>query len=101
MEKTLCFDSLLMHGGMEDGPAGATAVPVVQSSSFAYKTAEELEDVFRGRAVGQVYTRIGNPTTEALERRLAILEGGGSGNCHGIRHGGNHDGGHDDRPRRR
>lgn len=78
MEKTLRFDSLLVHGGLEPGPAGATAVPVVQSSSFAYGTAEALEDVFRGRAVGQVYTRIGNPTTEALEKRLALLEGGGA-----------------------
>jgi O-acetylhomoserine (thiol)-lyase len=78
MEKTLRFDSLLVHGGLEPGPAGSTSVPIVQSSSFAYESAEGLEDVFRGRAVGSVYTRIGNPTTEALERRLAILEGGGT-----------------------
>lgn len=78
MEKTLRFDSLLVHGGLEAGPAGATSVPIVQSSSFAYQSAEALEDVFRGRAVGQVYTRIGNPTTEALEKRLALLEGGGA-----------------------
>lgn len=78
MEKSLRFDSLLIHGGLEPGPAGATSVPIVQSSSFAYQTAEELEDVFRGRAVGQVYTRLGNPTTEALEKRLALLEGGGA-----------------------
>ncbi len=78
MKQTLRFDSLLVHGGLESGPAGATAVPIIQSSSFAYRSAEDLEDVFRGRAVGQVYTRIGNPTTEALERRLALLEGGGA-----------------------
>lgn len=78
MGKSLRFDSLLVHGGFEAGPAGATSVPIVQSSSFAYQTAEELEDVFRGRAIGSVYTRIGNPTTEALERRLALLEGGGA-----------------------
>jgi O-acetylhomoserine (thiol)-lyase len=78
METSLRFDSLLVHGGLEPGPAGATSVPIVQSSSFAYETAEALEDVFRGRAVGQVYTRLGNPTTEALERRLALLEGGGA-----------------------
>jgi O-acetylhomoserine (thiol)-lyase len=78
MKQTLRFDSLLVHGGLEVGPAGATAVPIVQSNSFAYKSAEALEDVFRGRAVGQVYTRLGNPTTEALERRLALLEGGGA-----------------------
>ncbi len=78
MEKSLRFDSLLVHGGLEPGPSGATSVPIVQSSSFAYDTAEALEDVFRGRAVGSVYTRIGNPTSESLERRLALLEGGGT-----------------------
>lgn len=78
MEKALRFDSLLVHGGLEPGPAGATAVPIVQSSSFAYDSAEGLEDVFRGRALGSVYTRIGNPTTDALEKRLALLEGGGT-----------------------
>src|SRR6266568_4593023 len=70
------FDTLLIHGGTEAGPAGATTVPIVQSSSFAHATAEELEDIFRGRRIGQVYTRINNPTTESLERRLAVIEGG-------------------------
>ena len=70
------FETLLIHGGLEAGPAGATTVPIVQSSSFAHATAEDLEDIFRGRKVGQVYSRIGNPTTESLERRLALLEGG-------------------------
>jgi O-acetylhomoserine (thiol)-lyase len=75
---SLHFETLLIHGGLEPGPAGATAVPIVQSSAFAYETAEDLEDVFRGRRPGQVYTRLGNPTTEALEKRLALLEGGGA-----------------------
>ncbi len=70
------FNTLLIHGGLSAGPAGATTVPIVQSSSFAHETAEELEDIFRGRKAGQVYTRIGNPTTEALEKRLALLDGG-------------------------
>lgn len=78
MDNVLKFDSLLIHGGSTPGPSGATSVPIIQSSSFAYKDAESLEDVFRGRATGQVYTRIGNPTTDALEKRLALLEGGGA-----------------------
>jgi O-acetylhomoserine (thiol)-lyase len=76
MARNFRFSTLLVHGGLESGPAGATTVPIVQSSSFAYDTAEGLEDVFRGRAMGQVYTRINNPTTESLERRLALLDGG-------------------------
>ena len=74
--RNLRFETLIIHGGMEPGPGGATTVPIVQSSSFAHASAEDLEDVFRGRKVGQVYTRVGNPTTESLERRLALLEGG-------------------------
>lgn len=73
---TLHFETLLIHGGLEPGPAGATNVPIVQSSAFAHETAEDLEDLFRGRKSGHIYTRLNNPTTESLERRLALLEGG-------------------------
>ncbi|GAM10254.1 O-acetylhomoserine (thiol)-lyase [Geobacter sp. OR-1] len=75
-EQTFHFETLLIHGGLEPGPSGATTVPIVQSSSFAHETAEDLEDIFRGRKAGQIYTRLNNPTTESLERRLALLEGG-------------------------
>jgi O-acetylhomoserine (thiol)-lyase len=74
-EQALHFETLLIHGGLEPGPAGATTVPIVQSSAFAHTTAEDLEDIFRGRKAGQIYTRLNNPTTESLERRLALLEG--------------------------
>jgi O-acetylhomoserine (thiol)-lyase len=70
------FDTKLIHGGTAPGPYGATKTPIVQSSAFAYSTAEELEDLFKGRAIGQVYTRIGNPTLESLEKRLAAVEDG-------------------------
>ncbi|WP_224962330.1 O-acetylhomoserine aminocarboxypropyltransferase/cysteine synthase family protein [Geomonas subterranea] len=75
-EKELGFDTKLIHGGIVPGPSGATKSAIVQASAFAYQTAEELEDVFKGRAVGQVYTRIGNPTLEGLEKRLAVIENG-------------------------
>ena len=75
-EKGLRFDTKLIHGGTAPGPSGSTKTPIVQASAFAYETAEELEDIFRGRAIGQVYTRIGNPTMESLEKRLAVIEDG-------------------------
>ncbi|SNB45114.1 O-acetylhomoserine aminocarboxypropyltransferase/cysteine synthase family protein [Geobacter sp. DSM 9736] len=75
-QHNLRIETLLIHGGTEPGPAGATNVPIVQASAFAYEAAEDLEDVFRGRRAGQIYTRLNNPTTESLERRLALLEGG-------------------------
>ena len=75
-DKNLRFDTKLIHGGTTTGPSGATKTPIVQASAFAYQSAEELEDIFKGRAIGQVYTRIGNPTLESLEKRLAVIEDG-------------------------
>jgi O-acetylhomoserine (thiol)-lyase len=71
------IETQLIHGGYEpEKITGATALPIFQSTSFAYKTAEELEAVFAGREAGYVYSRIGNPTLAGLERRLAVLEDG-------------------------
>lgn len=58
------------------GEAGATTPTLVQSTSFAYETAEALEAVFAGREPGYVYSRIANPTVAQFERRIAALEGG-------------------------
>ncbi|MCD6364527.1 MAG: O-acetylhomoserine aminocarboxypropyltransferase/cysteine synthase [Planctomycetes bacterium] len=68
-------ETLSIHGGFsEDGTTGATAVPIWQTVSYAHKTAQELAGLFEGRLPGYIYTRIANPTTTALEVRLAQLE---------------------------
>jgi O-acetylhomoserine (thiol)-lyase len=70
-------DTRAIHGGFSgDNETGATAVPINQTVSYAYKTAQELADVFGGKAPGYIYTRIANPTTSVLEARLTELEGG-------------------------
>jgi len=70
-------DTLAIHGGFAgNGGTGATAVPVYQTVSYAYRTAQELADAFAGRLPGYIYTRIANPTTTALETRLTELENG-------------------------
>ncbi len=70
-------DTLAIHGGFaDDRETGSTAVPIHQTVSYAYRTAQELADVFDGKAPGYIYTRIANPTTTALEARLTELEGG-------------------------
>jgi O-acetylhomoserine (thiol)-lyase len=70
-------ETLAIHGGFTgDGTSGATVVPIYQTTSYAYKTAQELADVFDGKAQGHIYSRISNPTTSLLEARLTQLEDG-------------------------
>ncbi len=70
-------DTLAIHGGFTgDRETGATAVPIHQTVSYAYRSAQELADVFDGKVPGYIYTRIANPTTTALEARLTQLEDG-------------------------
>ncbi|MDO5547924.1 MAG: PLP-dependent transferase [Eubacteriales bacterium] len=55
---------------------GATLTPIYQTSAFGNATAEGLEAIFRNKAAGYAYTRIGNPTVSAFEQRMAALEHG-------------------------
>ncbi|MBR1851920.1 MAG: O-acetylhomoserine aminocarboxypropyltransferase/cysteine synthase [Lachnospiraceae bacterium] len=71
------FNTLLLHGDYQgDKVTGATWTPIYQSSAFAHESAETLEKIFHNRAAGFSYTRIGNPTIEAFEKRMTVLEGG-------------------------
>jgi O-acetylhomoserine (thiol)-lyase len=71
------LETKLLHGAYApEEKTGATALPVFQSSAFAYESAEELEAVFAGRAPGFVYSRINNPTLDRFERRMTALEEG-------------------------
>ena len=67
----------LIHGGFALNDAiGATATPIVQSTAFAYESAEAIEAVFAGRKPGFIYSRIANPTVSAFESRMTALENG-------------------------
>jgi methionine-gamma-lyase len=69
--------STAVHAGFEPAEhRGAVSVPIYQTSTFAFPSAEEGADRFAGRSSGPIYTRLGNPTVEALERCVAELEGG-------------------------
>lgn len=71
------FNTALLHGNFSgDAKTGATTTPIYQSTAFSHKTAEELENIFKGTEAGFLYSRINNPTIEAFERRIAFLEGG-------------------------
>jgi len=70
------IDTLAIQGDFRDESWGATAVPIYQTVSYAYGSAQQLADVFDSKLPGYIYTRIANPTTYALESKLARLEGG-------------------------
>ena len=65
------METTLIHGdSQEHYPHGATLPPVMYSASFAYDSAEAMEEVFAGRQEGAVYSRIANPSVQALETRI-------------------------------
>ena len=67
----------VIHAGQEpDAVYGGVSVPIYQSSTFTFESAEQGAARFAGREKGFIYTRIGNPTIRALEESLATLEGG-------------------------
>ena len=71
-------DTLVLHGGpyRTDPVTGATAVPIYQSTSFDLRSTERADRLVNFEEIGFVYSRIGNPTLDVLEHRLAAIEGG-------------------------
>ena len=70
-------DTQVAHAGTNpDKTYGAVAPPIYQTSTFQFKTAEEGAKRFSGEEPGYIYTRLGNPTTAALQEAVAILEKG-------------------------
>lgn len=69
--------SKVIHAGSEPDPLfGGVSVPIYQSSTFAFRSAEHGAALFAGEEKGYIYTRLGNPTVNALEECLASLENG-------------------------
>ncbi|KAK7018464.1 Cys/Met metabolism PLP-dependent enzyme-domain-containing protein [Favolaschia claudopus] len=71
------FDTLQLHAGQEPDPTtNARAPPIYASTSYVFNNAEHAADLFGLRAFGNIYSRIGNPTVDVFEKRMAALEGG-------------------------
>ncbi len=67
----------LVHGGHHpDAATGARAVPIYQTTSYLFKDTAHAADLFALKAFGPIYTRLQNPTTDVLEKRITALEGG-------------------------
>jgi O-acetylhomoserine/O-acetylserine sulfhydrylase len=71
------FETLQVHAGhTPDGETLSRAVPIYQTSSYIFKSADHAADLFDLKEFGNIYTRIMNPTTDVFEKRVAALEGG-------------------------
>src|SRR5579862_8722579 len=70
-------ETIAIHGGYEDDPTTkAVAVPIYQTVAYSFDSAEHGAALFNLEVEGFRYTRISNPTTAVLERRVAAMEGG-------------------------
>ncbi len=77
MDSRLKTESLVLHGGQEADPAtGARAVPIYQTTSYQFRDTDHAANLFGLRESGNIYTRLMNPTTDVLEKRMALIDGG-------------------------
>src|SRR5271157_3312946 len=72
------LDTIAVHAGQEtpDPATGARAVPIYQTASYVFKSTEHAANLFALRELGNIYTRITNPTVDVFEKRVAAIEGG-------------------------
>jgi len=79
-DRTPGFATLAIHAGAQPDPTtGARATPIYQTTSYVFEDADHAASLFGLQTFGNIYTRIGNPTTAVLEERVAALEGGTAG----------------------
>jgi len=71
-------DTLAVHAGQEnpDSATGARAVPIYQTTSYVFKNTEQAANLFALKELGNIYTRMMNPTNDVFEKRMAAIEGG-------------------------
>ena len=77
-DKKYGLGTMAVHAGQEspDPATGSRAVPIYQTSSYVFKSAEHAANLFALKEPGNIYSRIMNPTNDAFERRMAAIEGG-------------------------
>ena len=67
-------ETIALHAGYRSDPTtGAVAVPIYQTSSYQFDSTEHASNLFALKELGNIYTRIMNPTTDVLEQRVAAL----------------------------
>ena len=84
-------ETVAIHSGYSpEQTSKAVAVPIYQTTSYAFDDTQHGADLFDLKVEGNIYTRIGNPTQAVLEQRVAELEGGNCWFSIGIRYGSNY-----------
>ena len=69
------FETTALHGGYQvDEGTLSRAVPIYRTASYLFKSTEHAANLFALKELGNIYTRIGNPTQAVLEERIAMLE---------------------------
>ena len=77
IDEKLKIETLVLHGGQEPDPTtGSRAVPIYQTTSYQFKDTDQAAALFGLTQFGNIYTRLMNPTTDVLEKRIALLDGG-------------------------
>ncbi len=77
IDAKLRVETLALHGGQEPDPVtGSRAVPIYQTTSYQFKDTEHAANLFGLKEFGNIYTRLMNPTTDVLEKRISLLDGG-------------------------
>jgi len=72
----LKFNTIALHAGISTDETGSRGVPVHRTSAYLFKNTKHAADLFALRELGNIYTRLQNPTQDVLEQRMAALEGG-------------------------
>src|SRR3990170_9160384 len=76
-QQTLKFETLALHGGQQPDPTTTSrGIPVYRTSSYVFPSTERAANLFALKELGNIYSRIMNPTQDVLEQRVTLLEGG-------------------------
>ena len=84
------IETQCLYAGYSPKNGEPQTLPICQSTTFKYESTEQVSKLFDLEEAGFFYTRLGNPTVDAVEQKIAMLEGGGRGVVHRFRAGRDH-----------
>ena len=79
MIKNKGFDTKCVHGTYKAESGQPQVLPIVQNTTYRYYNAKDVAELFDLESPNHMYTRLGSPTVDALEQKMALLEGGTAG----------------------